>query len=202
MRSENTVELLTAIAVGTGVTATIYYVRLGGDISNVQRESTTMGETAAALPEWVVTTVTLTQAPRVEGPVFSVLRTAPHAVAARAPLAPAACQGASESLGGLRWLEPPRLRRRPRRGFPACVHGHYGHQVPGLRAARADVLRLPLVPRLRLAHLQALRHRPAHAHRVRDLLVAQGDLPPISPRPPTSPPPSPPDRPPHSPARG
>lgn len=115
MRSENTVELLTAIAVGTGVTATIYYVRLGGDISNVQRESTTMGETAAALPEWVVTTVTLTQAPRVEGPVFSVLRTAPHAPArwlprprslpprAKAPLSRLeACGGSSRpaSAGG------------------------------------------------------------------------------------------------------
>ena len=63
MRSENTVELLTAIVVGSSVTATIYYVRLGGDIDNVRRqkcEENVQCATADAVPAWLLTAVALT----------------------------------------------------------------------------------------------------------------------------------------------
>ena len=63
VRSENTVELLTAIVVGSGVTATIYYVRLCGDIDNVKRqkcEDSVQCSTADSIPAWVLTAVSLT----------------------------------------------------------------------------------------------------------------------------------------------
>ncbi len=58
IRTENTIELVTAIAVGTSVTVTIYYVRLGfGSIQNVQR-SYTFG--VEGVPQGTLNTLALT----------------------------------------------------------------------------------------------------------------------------------------------
>ena len=131
VRSENTVELLTAIAVGTSVTATIYYVRLGGDISNVQRADSNLSGKAELVPNWIITTVACS----VQGLVQISLMVFGRAV--KRGLLSSGRSGAP--LAGLRRGPQPPLGRGAHR-----QQGSMGR--PG--DAQGDALAAPLAPRL------------------------------------------------------